>query len=243
MNYQLSVSQRIFDNLKNLISSMRPGERLPSEPELAKQLGVSRPALREAMRIFEIRGLIQRKQGVGTHVIGPVPLIETGLEILESIEQIARRSGMEVTLGNLSVRYRSPLQEEVEVFGDTNKNVVEISRLILTQSRPVAYLIDILPQDVLKPDEINENFTGSVLDYLLKRGDLQLVSSYCEIQVVSAGDEISTNLSIFPNDMLLKFVAKLYSTSGRVVDYSFSYFIPEYFRFHVVRNVKQYNYD
>ena len=163
MNHQISVSQRIFDNLNSLISSMKPGERLPSEPKLAKQLGVSRPALREAMRIFEIRGLIHRKQGVGTHVVEPLPLIETGLEVLESIEKIAQRSGMDISIGSLRIKNRSPFKEEMEVFGDTNiNNVVEISRLILTRNRPVAYLIDILPADVLRPDEINENFTGSV---------------------------------------------------------------------------------
>ena len=39
------------------------------------------------------------------------------------------------------------------------------------------------------------------------------------------------------DDVLLHFVAYLYSKEGRVVDYSFSYFLPGYFRFHVVRKV------
>jgi len=37
--------------------------------------------------------------------------------------------------------------------------------------------------------------------------------------------------------VLLKFVASLYSDSGAIVDYSNSYFLPGYFRFHVVRSV------
>ncbi len=44
-------------------------------------------------------------------------------------------------------------------------------------------------------------------------------------------------LQIQRDDVLLHFVAYLYSNDGRVVDYSFSYFLPGYFRFHVVRKV------
>ena len=36
---------------------------------------------------------------------------------------------------------------------------------------------------------------------------------------------------------LLKLEAQLYAQDGRVVDYSLSYFVPGYFRFHVVRRV------
>ena len=39
------------------------------------------------------------------------------------------------------------------------------------ESRPVAYLLDTLPEDVLKPEQLPSDFDGSVLDFLLKRGD------------------------------------------------------------------------
>jgi len=62
---------RIIDELTELIDALEPGDFLPSEPKLAKQLGVSRATLREAMRVFEGRGLIIRRQGVGTLVASP----------------------------------------------------------------------------------------------------------------------------------------------------------------------------
>ena len=64
--------------LAELIAATPAGERLPSEPELARQLGVSRATLREAMRTFEAQGLIRRRQGVGTFVVGQSPVIESG---------------------------------------------------------------------------------------------------------------------------------------------------------------------
>src|SRR5574341_2056101 len=89
--------QRLQADLASLISKTAAGDRLPSEPELAKKLGVSRATLREAMRTFETQGLIRRRQGSGTFVVGRVPVIDAGLEVLESLETIARRIGLAVT--------------------------------------------------------------------------------------------------------------------------------------------------
>ena len=72
--------QRLQVDLAALIERTPAGSRLISEPDLAKQLGVSRATLREAMRTFETQGLIRRRQGAGTFVVGKVPVIDAGLE-------------------------------------------------------------------------------------------------------------------------------------------------------------------
>jgi GntR family transcriptional regulator len=48
---------------------------------------------------------------------------------------------------------------------------------------------------------------------------------------------VARKLGIQRGDVLLRFIAYLYTSAGRVVDYSFSDFLPGYFRFHVVRRV------
>jgi GntR family transcriptional regulator len=101
----------------------------------------------------------------------------------------------------------------------------------------VAYLVDALPQDVLSSDELQAGFTGSVLDLLLKRGTPPLANSYTEIRAVAATGEIARALEIQRGDVLLLFVARLNAAGGRVVDYSQSFFLPGFFRFHVVRRV------
>lgn len=45
-----------------------PGDLLPPEAELARQLGVSRPSLREAMRALQTIGVVEARHGVGTFV-------------------------------------------------------------------------------------------------------------------------------------------------------------------------------
>lgn len=62
--------ERIAEQLHNLIREMnfKPGDRLPPERELAIQLGVSRPSVREAMIALETAGYIEVLTGNGTYI-------------------------------------------------------------------------------------------------------------------------------------------------------------------------------
>ena len=50
------------------------GARLPPERDLAKQLGVSRPSVREALIALEVEGYVEVRVGSGVYVLGPRPL-------------------------------------------------------------------------------------------------------------------------------------------------------------------------
>lgn len=233
------TTQGLQERLAELIANTQPGERLPSEPELARELGVSRSSLREAMRTFEMQGIIHRRPRAGTYVMQPPAVIESGLEVLESIDTLASRIGLPVSMGDVSIRTRQASVEESTALGlEEAAKVIDIRRSILTHKKAVAYLIDILP-DGLVGDEEMRDFQGSVLDLLLKRGSPPLQSSRCEINVVQASRELAKIFGIQRGDGLLMLKAWLYTVSGKVVDYSFSYFLPGYFRLHVVRRVGQ----
>ncbi|EPC02171.1 hypothetical protein L861_15795 [Litchfieldella anticariensis FP35 = DSM 16096] len=62
--------ERVFDVFRERVLSgeWRPGDRLPSERELALQLGVGRPLLREVMRSLDMLGVLDIRHGKGTFV-------------------------------------------------------------------------------------------------------------------------------------------------------------------------------
>lgn len=64
------LADTIASNLEKRIleGSLKPGDRLPPERELAQELGVSRPSLREAMQKLVSKGLLTTRHGGGTHV-------------------------------------------------------------------------------------------------------------------------------------------------------------------------------
>jgi GntR family transcriptional regulator len=230
--------RRLQEDLAKLIASLPAESRLPSEPKLAARLGVSRATLREAMRSFEGQGLIRRRQGVGTFVVAKVPVIDSGLEVLESIETLAQRIDLSVKMGELDVEQIPANEEVAAALGvAAGAELTRVSRVIYTENRPIAYLIDILPVDVVNAADLKSGFTGSVLDLLLQRGAPKLSRSRSEIKAIGATSDVARALQIQRDDVLLHFAAQLYAENGRVVDYSYSYFLPGYFRFHVVRKV------
>lgn len=232
--------QRLQSQLADLIASTPTGGRLPAEPELAKELGVSRATLREAMRSFEGQGLIRRRQGVGTFVVRQSSVLESGLEVLESIESLAAKTGLEVKMGAHQIRQTQATAEQSETLKvAVGAPLLQVSRIILAENRPVAFLIDVLPEDVLNPNDLRSSFTGSVLDFLIRRGTPPLDYAFTDIQAVPASAEIARALEVQRGDVLLMFMAHLYARSGEVVAYTYSYFLPGYFRFHVVRRIPE----
>ena len=229
--------QRLQADLAKLISSTPAGSRLMSEPELAKQMGVSRATLREAMRTFETQGLIRRRQGSGTYVVGKFEVIDAGLEVLESLETMAQRMNLEVTVSDLHIEQVIADKKTADALCvEDGKHLTRVRRVMRADGRPVAYLIDSLPEEILGPTDLPAEFHGSVLDFLISsKSDLQV--SRAAISATNASAEVAKPLEIQRDDVLLRFESQLFDFKGKVLDYSVSYFIPGYFHFHVNRRV------
>jgi GntR family transcriptional repressor for pyruvate dehydrogenase complex len=67
------VSDLVFEQLRDLIfkASLKPGDQLMSERELAESLGVCRPTVREAINKLVALHLLEHRQGQGTFVVEP----------------------------------------------------------------------------------------------------------------------------------------------------------------------------
>jgi len=229
--------QRLKAELSTMIAETPAGERLPSEPKLAKSLGVSRSTLREAMRSFEAQGLIRRRQGAGTFVVGQVSVLDSGLEVLESLDTMAQRLDLAITVSDLRINRLDANEELAEGLNvPLGSNLISIERVIRANGRPVAYLVDTLPEEFLNPEDLPEDFSGSILDFMLAHGT-PLTISRAAISATGATAEVARALEIQREDVLLQFKSQLYITGGSIIDYTVSNFIPGYFNFHVIRRI------
>lgn len=214
------------------------GARLPSEPELAQKLGISRPTLREALQTLEEEGAIVRRHGVGTFVAEPRPVLDAGLEVLESLEQMAKRGGLHVDMGEAAISERMTTEHETQGLSlEAAELALAVVRVILAEGKPVAHLTDVLPQRFLRREDLGPGFHGSVLDTLLGRGWPSLSHSRTELLSEAAKPELAHALHVPDGAPLMKLEAQLFAADGQIVDYSISYFVPGSFRFHVVRRV------
>jgi DNA-binding FadR family transcriptional regulator len=65
------IAERLADDIRSGV--LVPGERLPSERELARTLEVSRASVREALASLALGGVVETRHGAGTFVVGPPP--------------------------------------------------------------------------------------------------------------------------------------------------------------------------
>src|SRR5699024_12579823 len=85
---------QVIDQIKRDIENgkYKTKQKLPSEFQLSKELGVSRATLHEALRILEEENIVTRKHGVGTFV-NPKPIFSQGLEQLNSESYMIEQCG------------------------------------------------------------------------------------------------------------------------------------------------------
>ena len=225
------------DLIKN--GTYEPGQKFPPEGLFAEQLGISRPTLREALHNLQAEGMIVRKHGVGTFVsVSHTNRLESGLEVLESIEHIANRRGLKTKMGKAEIEERSPKAAEITGLEcDPNEEVLSVARTILIDNKPVADLWDVVLTKYLHKEELGDMFHGSVLDIFLKRGRPMLTYSVTRLAAVAANRVLARELEVPLKTPLLKLESKLFTQDDIVVDYSISYFVPDYFDFHVIRRI------
>lgn len=216
----------------------QPGEQLPSEVDLAAQLGVSRPTLREALYILEQEGVIVRKHGVGTFVAsGYSSRLESGLERLESLLTWAARRGLDVQIRDLSVdavEAKNELAERLDI--EQGMLLTHVRRTLLVEDDPVAYLEDFVPSEILPVEQVDDTFTGSVLDLLMQQQSPDVRKGLVEITALSADQSLALRLGTQAGRAILLLKETLFDDKHTPIGFSYNYFVPDRFRFWLVRS-------
>jgi DNA-binding FadR family transcriptional regulator len=102
--------RQIADQLRGLIGAgeFAPGSRLPPERDLAIQLGVSRPSVREALIALEVEGLVEVRMGSGVYVTGAAPRAAVSEAALGPFDIIRARLLVEAELAAVAAKQRTP---------------------------------------------------------------------------------------------------------------------------------------
>ena len=94
-----SIGLQAADAIKALIVSgeLKPGDTLPPERELAAMLGISRPTLREAIRVLSALNVVEPRHGGGTYVTSLDPRqLAQPINFLLQVDRMAFRHLLEV---------------------------------------------------------------------------------------------------------------------------------------------------
>jgi len=144
-----TVHNQVQNYLRECIRSgtYKPGDRLPSERDLARSLDVSRGSVRIALRSLEQEGMLQRVERVG-YFVGPSKLVyEPGR--LATFTGTIRGEGYRPGARVLQVREELPGREIREYLRlPVGKTIYFIQRLRLASGRPAIIETVYLPSDL-----------------------------------------------------------------------------------------------
>jgi GntR family transcriptional repressor for pyruvate dehydrogenase complex len=107
------VAEQVVVQIREMIrqGKLKPGDRLPPERDLAKQLGISRASLRHGLRFLAAVGVLNSRRGSGTYIAhGPLVLKSESLQMLADLHQFSyddmfeARKVLEVALAELAAQ-------------------------------------------------------------------------------------------------------------------------------------------
>jgi len=193
------------------------GSRLSNEVDLAEAYGLSRPTVRQAIARLVDQGLLVRKRGVGTQVVGSAAQVRRSLELTSLYDDLAatnRKPQTEVLrLGTVGATAEVATALQCEP-GD---RVVRLERLRSADGEPLAIMRNWLPPELLDTDAATLAATG--LYQLLRAGGVRLKVAHQTISARAATAEQAALLGEQPGAPLLAVTRITYDDHGRAVEY------------------------
>lgn len=205
------------------------GERLDNEVALAQRLGVSRPTMRRALQQLVDKGLLVRKRGVGTQVVRGQ--MHRRVE-LTSLYDDLRRSGRSPSTSVLYLGIE-PAPEEAarELNVAPGTDLTKLSRLRLTDGKPLALMTNFLPTDLGIDDE-KVLMADGLYDVLRHRG-IHIRVAHQRIGARSATAAEAELLGDEPGSPLLTMQRTAFDDVGRAVEFGTHVYRPELYSFEV----------
>jgi GntR family transcriptional regulator len=213
-------SVSVQDELKQRIDrgELPAGTRLPSEPELAAELQVSRATLREALRAMELEGLLRRRQGSGTFVADH-PRMANSLDV------------------NFGVTDAIPAGEAALLELEPGQDVLVIERVRTAEGKPVVLSRDLFPSRLLDGREqvVQALLERSIYDVLERELGIVIHHGVARFRPVRADHTVAGRLGVPRGELLLYLWQVDYAQDGTPVISSHEFHLADAFDFTVVR--------
>ena len=210
--------------LTDLLSSYQPGDRLPSEPDLALAYGVSRPTIRDVLRSLEGDGLVRRVHGVGTFVTQVQPAVSSRFDLDLGVTEAVTAANQRLGVQLLRASIEAPPASIAERLGlERAGTVLWVERVIRVNDVPAAHTIDAIPTSVVGAAQYGG---GSVYRFLEERCGLELVGGHADVTAVSADRSLARLLGLAPGAALLRIDQVERSTADRPVLHSTEHYVP-----------------
>ena len=220
----LPAHLRIGYWLERLIVSrtLEPGDKLPSEVEIANALGVSRMTLRQALAAIEAKGLIDRRRGRFGGNFVAAPRIEFDHANLPGFTEQMRRVHREAGAQVIRAATRRPTAAVRQGLGLKRGELAhEVLRVRSANGEPIVLEETYFPAAVY-PALLSANLTGSLYTVMRESGAAPHTAQE-QIEATPASDLQAELLDIAVGDPLLLITRSSYTADGVAVEFSLDY--------------------
>ena len=167
--------------------------------------------------------------------------MESGLERLETYTVHAGRLGLELRSRGVEIEAAGAAADEAAALEvDEGAPLVRVSRVLLIEGEPAAWMVDAVPEGVVGAERVKERFRhdAMVLDLLVSEG-VPVGYSQMSIGAVTIGpqDGIGARLGLASPSAALSLIQTMYLTDGRPAQWSRDTFLPGKLDLHVVREL------
>ena len=205
----------------------RNGKKFPNEEVLAKELGVSRSTLRQAINKLVYEGLLIRKKGKGTIVSNKS--VTTKANNWLSFSQEMKALGIKVKNYELDVKYVEPTDEICNFFNiDKSMKVLKLERLRGGINKPFVYFISYFNPKIQL--SLEDDFSSPLYEVLEKHNVIVKLSKE-EVSAILADEVLAKKLQIEVGMPILKRKRFVYDRVGDPVEWNEGYYDADSFTY------------
>jgi DNA-binding GntR family transcriptional regulator len=221
---------QIAESFKEAITdgALKPGDRLDNELDLADQLGVSRPTVRQAVQRLVEEGLVVRRRGLGTLVTAP--RIQRSVA-LTSLHDDLRSSGRHPETTVLSA-IESPADAEFAAIlaVPAGSPVLSVERLRYADGAPLALMHNYIPATVLGEQDAGQLAVSGLYELLRARG-IELQAGEQTIGARKATPHEARLLEAPRGATVLTMTRTTYNQDGKPVEHGSHSYLAERYSF------------
>jgi GntR family transcriptional regulator len=215
----VAMHRQLAQRLREAIArgSYKPGDRIPTEPELIERFRVSRITCRQAVAALVREGLVIRQQGKGTFVAGPV--VHHDLLELKGIYNRLVAQGLDPQTRLLEHSQSTPPAYIAVRLGTGTRRLLAWRRLYLLRGKPFAISSGYLDsgRTRISREQMDRHPSYSILEDLLHE---RIGRADVSIRYQPAGAEFGRLLELRKGAPLMVMERVSYTTDGRPCEYT-----------------------
>jgi len=199
------------------------GSKLPTEPLLAEQLGISRSTLRQALALLQEDGILESKKGIGNFVRKTLNKDNVGLERMEN--PFYKACIDPINKVDIKMVMEASSEHTERIFNRKCPVVLAVYRYYIENDSVKGSCFSHVATDFDHINSINLNNSNELLDFLENKIYEYGLSSMLEIRMVAATENIKEANQGNPSKYYQMIAETISDNSGNIIAYS-KYYIP-----------------